>query len=336
MKKTDYLVILAPMVSELGLQGNSLLVFAMIHGFSKDGSHIYRGSFQYIADWLNISLRSAKEVVDNLVRCGYINKRTTILEGGHPTNEYSTNYDSLLERVANGEVIRPEPLKRRSKAQKNNGGESAPIITTDANGGESAPLSVVKATNNGGESALNIYNIIINKDYYSSAHAREECGLQKEEEQEFYKIFFLRNAADPAAEVQRFVGYNQSCQWKSKNGTVFATPEQRRGLAYLWEFQLGAERLPKSSRTEAFLKFLGDVYQVAKVRGGIDPAKILDPRSFYREDKRFGFIWHCTGEVKDWYEGLGVLCGFLLKKHLGAGTKLFYDDYNQHGRVSNQ
>jgi hypothetical protein len=36
MKKFDYIVIQAPMISELGLKGNSLLLFAMIHGFSKD------------------------------------------------------------------------------------------------------------------------------------------------------------------------------------------------------------------------------------------------------------------------------------------------------------
>ena len=42
MKKFDYIVIQAPMISELGLKGNSLLLFAMIHGFSKDGVNRYR------------------------------------------------------------------------------------------------------------------------------------------------------------------------------------------------------------------------------------------------------------------------------------------------------
>lgn len=48
MKETDYITILSPMVSKLKLSGNNLIIFALIHGFSKDGEHSFNGSLEYI------------------------------------------------------------------------------------------------------------------------------------------------------------------------------------------------------------------------------------------------------------------------------------------------
>ena len=40
MKDGDYINILAPMKSKLKLKGNALMLFALIHGYSKDGKII--------------------------------------------------------------------------------------------------------------------------------------------------------------------------------------------------------------------------------------------------------------------------------------------------------
>ena len=48
------------MISELGLKGNSLLLFAMIHGFSKDGVNRYRASLSDMCEWLCTSKGSIK------------------------------------------------------------------------------------------------------------------------------------------------------------------------------------------------------------------------------------------------------------------------------------
>ena len=292
MKRNDYIVILAPMVTELGLQGNALLVFAMIHGFSKDGSHKYQGSFQYIADWLNISIRSAKEIVANLIADGYLNKTQEMGPNGHIINVYSSNYDDLLSRVAAGEELRPTKLKSRRSSKKDNGAQCAPIFTTDANGAQNAPLTVHTPAKIGAQCAPNKYIKYINN-LSSQALAR------KEEETYFYNIFFLRNAADPAAEVRRFVGWYQSHEWKSKDGIAYITTQQRCGLAYAWEIKQ-KERIPACEMTDTFYAFLEDVYEQADQLGGIDPAIIFDSKTRFEVEDGSTILVYCKREFSRW------------------------------------
>jgi hypothetical protein len=232
-------------------------------------------------------------VVDNLVESGYLNKVTRVVDGGHPTNEYSTNYDALLERVSNGEEIRPPALKKRGKAVVNNGGESAPIVTTIENGGESAPISVVKGANIGGESAPNKDIDSITKDYYSSDRAREACPVQQEEKQEFYKIFFLKNAADPAAEVKRFIAINTSRGWSDRAGNKFDTPEKRRALAELWKrFEFGTGRVKvecgehSKEATDNYLEFVRLFHERSIALGEAGTPAFVD---FFNPNGTFSF-----------------------------------------------
>lgn len=320
MKKTDYFVVQAPMVSLLGLQGNALLIFAMIHGFTKDGRHSYRGSYRYIADWLSISERSVKEVIANLVECGYLNKTTIALPGGHPTNEYTTNYDALVARAEAGEELSPPPLRRRGKSA---GGDAVDSTggTVVNNGGESAPLgektSVVKATNNGGESAPIISGESspnkytdkhIDKYIYSSQRAHEKCPLQDEEKEEFYKIFFIAGAAMPSAEYRRFVSLNKSRGWKDRTGRPFDTPSKRQGLAEMYtDFHYGkttgnyvgagATSSYVSQVNELYRKWLGKLYERLKSIGEPSAWRLLDVQSrfSYVDDDREG---HTPGAKK--------------------------------------
>lgn len=321
MKKTDYLVILAPMVNELGLQGNSLLVFAMIHGFSKDGSHKFVGSFQYIADWLNVSIRSAKEIVSLLVHDGYVTKMQERDDHNRPINVYASNYEDLLARVAAGEEVKPSSIKGRRGSKKVNSAQCAPIITTDANGAQSDISLVHKLPFNGAQCAPNNNSDknINNNSLFESARAREA------EEREFFKIFFMNNAADPAAEVKRFVGYYQSKGWQDTSGRSYDTPDKRAGLAYGWDCKSG-ERLSRGEDTDKFYKFLGNLYDIAMEQGGIDPRLLLDVRGGFKyADGQF--IWDCTSTVRQWFEGLGgEKIRSVLYRNFGNGCKLYYDN----------
>ena len=292
MKKTDYLVIMAPMVNELGLQGNSLLVFAMIHGFSKDGNHKFVGSYQYIADWLNISIRSAKEIVANLITDGFVTKTQVLNDHGRPINVYTSNYEELLERVEAGEEIKLSAIKGRRGQVKSNGADSAPLITTIADGAENCSLMVQKTAINGAVNAPNKYIKYINN-LSSQALAR------KEEETYFYNIFFLRNAADPAAEVRRFVGWYQSHEWKSKDGIAYITTQQRCGLAYAWEIKQ-KERIPACEMTDTFYAFLEEVYEQADQLGGIDPAIIFDSKTRFEVEDGSTILVYCKREFSRW------------------------------------
>jgi DNA-binding MarR family transcriptional regulator len=75
MRKNDYINIQGWMVSELKLKSNELMIFALIHGFSKDGINKYKGSLQYIANFLSISKRSVVYNLNSLIEKQLISKQ---------------------------------------------------------------------------------------------------------------------------------------------------------------------------------------------------------------------------------------------------------------------
>lgn len=82
------------MVSELQLHGNELLAYALIYGFSQDGESCYKGSVQYLQDWLDISDRTAKTLLAGLVEKGLL-KKWQEQKNGRLLNLYSVNLDAL-------------------------------------------------------------------------------------------------------------------------------------------------------------------------------------------------------------------------------------------------
>lgn len=74
MKSENFVVIQGWMCNELGLKGNELLIFALIHGFSQDGVSKFHGGRKYIGDTFNISLPTVDKALNSLVDKGYLNK----------------------------------------------------------------------------------------------------------------------------------------------------------------------------------------------------------------------------------------------------------------------
>lgn len=64
-KEGTYIVIQSFMVNDLGLKGNELLIYAIIYGFSQDGSSEFSGSLQYLADWTNSSKQCVIDTLKN-------------------------------------------------------------------------------------------------------------------------------------------------------------------------------------------------------------------------------------------------------------------------------
>ena len=95
MKNGDFITILAPMSSKLKLSGNNLLVFALIHGFSKDGEHAFYGSISYISSWLNISKNSVISILKKLCDIGYITKKEKY-KNGIKFCKYKSNYYEII------------------------------------------------------------------------------------------------------------------------------------------------------------------------------------------------------------------------------------------------
>ena len=62
------------MINDLKLKGNDLLVYAIIHGFSQDGSSHFTGSLGYLAEWTNSSKQGIEKNLKNLMKKKLIGK----------------------------------------------------------------------------------------------------------------------------------------------------------------------------------------------------------------------------------------------------------------------
>ncbi len=76
MERNDYITIQAYMVTELGLSGNNLIIYALIHGFCKDGIHEFKGSINYICEWTNLTRNTVIAILKQLVESELLVKRT--------------------------------------------------------------------------------------------------------------------------------------------------------------------------------------------------------------------------------------------------------------------
>lgn len=75
MKNNNFITIQGWMVNDLGLSGNELICYALIYGFTQDEESEFRGSLQYISDWLGISKQNVRLIIKRLVEKGLIIKR---------------------------------------------------------------------------------------------------------------------------------------------------------------------------------------------------------------------------------------------------------------------
>lgn len=82
------LVIQGWMVKDLQLKGNELMVFAIIHNITQDGTSQFYGSLDYLASWCNATKQGIIKNLDSLVSKGFITKIET---ANGLTNNYITN-----------------------------------------------------------------------------------------------------------------------------------------------------------------------------------------------------------------------------------------------------
>ena len=314
MKKNDYILVQAQMISDLHLKGNELLIFALIHGYTKDGRNRCRASLKYISGWVDTSKSATIKAINRLEEAGYV-ERHTYMEGNVQCVEYSTNYEALLLRSAQGEYISLDGVKNASKKQ---GGVKMAPEQSAVYGGCQNETGVKMTTkgcqnDNGSGVKMTPNNIIDNIRYYYSSRTREE---QEEEKKNLFRIFFFRNAADPAAEVERFIAYNESRGWSNTQGVVYETPQQRASLAGLWKFQDEKKRCD-----ETFLKSIENLYNEAGDRGVEGRDILLDPRMTFGFDKTCDKYILSTSDVagmSQWIEKYIEMAKFYIAPLLGG------------------
>lgn len=109
ISETNYISVQGWMVTELGLHGDDLLAFAIVHGFSQDGKSSYRGGRAYIAQWLGCGDKKAGTILQRLMDAGYIERKRVKGEKGWATYQYRSLMGAQNARidVPNGGAKRP-------------------------------------------------------------------------------------------------------------------------------------------------------------------------------------------------------------------------------------
>lgn len=74
LNRENFINISGWMVADLGLQGDELLTFAIIYGFSQDGAGWYLGGRGYLCKWLGCSDKKAGRILKELFEKGLLIK----------------------------------------------------------------------------------------------------------------------------------------------------------------------------------------------------------------------------------------------------------------------
>lgn len=97
------------MISELGLKGNALAVYAIIYGFSQDGVTEYAGSSKYLCEWLGCTKKTVLVTLAELVERGLLSKKEVVKDGVR-----LCNYVAKTPHWLRGgkEITQPEPQEQ--------------------------------------------------------------------------------------------------------------------------------------------------------------------------------------------------------------------------------
>ena len=132
MRKDGYVVVQPWMVTDYNLNGNKLLIYALIWGFSQDDQSCFYGSVSYIVDYFKLSKRAVLNLLGELEKDGLIRKWSETVNG-RPTNRYAALRPAACVSASDG-------------CKKCTGEENAPVNNVHSDGCK-------KCTSTGAESA---------------------------------------------------------------------------------------------------------------------------------------------------------------------------------------
>lgn len=125
--KRNYLVIESWMVNELNLKGNSLLIFALIYGFSQTEKQVCTCGIEYMRAWTNSSKQGVLNALDQLKQSGLIERVNavdsdsrivayrTISQQSVPNLQREIGQESLPKK---SQQSVPNPKKKVNKVDK--------------------------------------------------------------------------------------------------------------------------------------------------------------------------------------------------------------------------
>ena len=121
IKNENFIAIQGFMVKELGLSGNELIAYALIYGFSQDSESEFKGSLNYVAEWLNCSKTTAFNLLNKLADDGFIRKTEKTINGVKFCNYSAVKPDDEeLKKIKLKKQIRKEKEKAERSSKKLN------------------------------------------------------------------------------------------------------------------------------------------------------------------------------------------------------------------------
>ena len=125
VRDNNYFVVHGWMINQLGLSGRELQVYAIIYGFSQTDGQAFKGSLQYLADWMGATKRNTLRWVQSLEGKGLLEK-TDFYTNGVKSCQYRcrTTCDGVVKsttgRCQNDNGVLSN--RQRGCCQNDNGG----------------------------------------------------------------------------------------------------------------------------------------------------------------------------------------------------------------------
>ena len=108
VRDDNFVAIQGWMITKLGLKGNTLIVYAIIYGFSQDGQNHFTGSLQYLADWTSTTKPCVYKILRSLMDKGFIRKKDKIINNVKFCEYYVTPLRKLKGVNSSERGIKPE------------------------------------------------------------------------------------------------------------------------------------------------------------------------------------------------------------------------------------
>ena len=119
VNRENYVNIQGWMITDLGLKGNELIIYAIIYGFSQAENQTFGGSLRYLMDWTNSTKQTVLNCLQSLIDKGYIEKNERIIPGVKFCEYQSKNLTEVVKkldgggqeiRLGGGQKIRPNNI----------------------------------------------------------------------------------------------------------------------------------------------------------------------------------------------------------------------------------
>lgn len=80
MKNDNFYTVQGWMINDLNLSGNELICYAIIYGFSQDGTTYFMGTLRYLQEWMNATKPTVLSILSKLIEKGLLDKKEEVID----------------------------------------------------------------------------------------------------------------------------------------------------------------------------------------------------------------------------------------------------------------